>query len=193
MNWLFRESHRWLRFRSGDAACASMDRERLTMHTWRQGEFEVSTDPDRLDFETIHGFIAGSYWATGIARDVLQRAIAGSIPFGLYHGPRRIGFARAVTDRATFAYLADVFVLEAYRGQGLATWLTRCTLEHPELGGLRNWLLATRDAHSVYARCGYFPLKSPDRWMQRRGERYDGSSGTMIGTLDDSGAGERRA
>jgi GNAT superfamily N-acetyltransferase len=151
----------------------------MLMHTWRRDEFEVSTDPGRLDLETIHAFLSTSYWANDIAREVLERAIAGSIPFGLYHGPRLVGFARAVTDRATFAYLGDVFVLESYRGRGLATWLTQCTLEHPDLVGLRNWLLATRDAHAVYARCGYQPLASPGAWMQRRGARYDGSAGVI--------------
>jgi GNAT superfamily N-acetyltransferase len=145
---------------------------------WQQGEFTVSTDPARLDLDVIHGYLSTSYWASGITRETLARAIAGSLPLGLYCNGRQIGFARVITDRATFAYLADVFVLESHRGRGLAQWMVHCALEHPELAGLRNWLLATRDAHELYRRCGYRPLRQPERWMQRRGVGYDGSSGS---------------
>jgi GNAT superfamily N-acetyltransferase len=146
-------------------------------HTWQRGDYEVSTDPARLDLDVIHGYLRTSYWASGLDREVLVRAIAGSIPFGLYCSGGQVGFARVVTDRATFGYLADVFVLESHRGRGLAQWVVECALHHPELGGLRNCLLATRDAHALYQRCGYAPLHHPGRWMQRRGVRYDGSSG----------------
>jgi GNAT superfamily N-acetyltransferase len=144
---------------------------------WQQDEFTVSTDPARLDLDVIHGYLSTSYWASGITRETLARAIAGSLPLGLYCNGRQIGFARVITDRATFAYLADVFVLESHRGRGLAQWMVQCALEHPELAGLRNWLLATRDAHELYRRCGYDLLRQPERWMQRRGVGYDGSSG----------------
>jgi len=154
-------------------------------HEWLQGEFQVSTDPDRLQMDVIHGYLSTSYWANGITREVLARAIANSIPFGLYHNGRQVGFARAVTDRATFAYFADVFVLETHRGRGLAQWMVDCALRHPELGGLRNWVLATRDAHELYRRAGYAPLRFPDRWMQRHGALYDGASGRGPGVTTE--------
>jgi GNAT superfamily N-acetyltransferase len=154
-------------------------------HEWQQGEFLVSTDPERLQMDVVHGYLSTSYWSGGITREVLARAIAHSIPFGLYHNGRQVGFARAVSDRATFAYLADVFVLETHRGRGLAQWMVDCALRHPELGGLRNWLLATRDAHELYRRAGYAPLRFPDRWMQRHGVAFDGTSGHGPGPAPD--------
>ena len=126
----------------------------------------VDDDPARLDMDVIHGFLAGSYWAQGIPREVVERAVRGSLCFGLYDGERQVGFARVVTDRATFAYLADVFVLEAYRGRGLSKLLVAEVLGHPSLQGLRRWMLATRDAHSLYAQYGFKPLSAPERFME---------------------------
>ena len=134
---------------------------------WSRDGFTISTDPARLDLDAIHAFLASSYWARGIPRDVMERSIANAIPFGIYEGPRLVGFARVVTDRATIAYVGDVFVLEPWRGRGLSRWLMECVLAHPELQGFRRWLLATRDAHGLYARCGFTPLAAPDRWMER--------------------------
>lgn len=134
---------------------------------WRRGEYVVSTDPERLDLDLIHGFLTASYWAHGIRPEVVRRSIAGALPFGLYHGERQVGFARAVTDGATFAYVADVFVLEEERGHGLATWLMECMVAHPDLQGLRRWMLATRDAAGLYRKVGFVPLGSPERWMER--------------------------
>lgn len=134
---------------------------------WRRGEYVVSTDPERLDLDLIHGFLTASYWAHGIPPEVVRRSIAGALPFGLYHGERQVGFARAVTDGATFAYVADVFVLEEERGHGLATWLMECMVAHPDLQGLRRWMLATRDAAGLYRKVGFVPLGSPERWMER--------------------------
>jgi GNAT superfamily N-acetyltransferase len=145
---------------------------------WQRDEYEISTDPERVDLDVVHGYLSTSYWAAGITRERVARAIVNSIPFGLYHHGHQIGFARVVTDRAVFAYLADVFVLESHRGRGLAQWLVDCTLRHPDLAGLRNCLLATRDAHELYRRHGYEPLVNPHRWMQRRGLGFNGDSGT---------------
>jgi GNAT superfamily N-acetyltransferase len=132
----------------------------------RRDNFLISTDPSRLDVRAIHAYLDRSYWAAGIPMDVLERAIRGSLCFGLYDGDRQIGFARTVTDRATFAYLADVYVLESYRGQGLAKWMMRVIMAHPDLQGLRRFALATKDAHGLYAQFGFAPLARPDRQME---------------------------
>jgi GNAT superfamily N-acetyltransferase len=138
---------------------------------WIRGHYRVSTDPRRLDLDVIHGFLtARSYWAEGIPRDVVERSIRNSLCFGVYDEDRQVGFARVVTDRATYAYLADVFVLEAYRGRGLSKWLLECVFAHPDLQGLRRWQLSTRDAHGLYARYGFAPLSDPDRLLEIRRE-----------------------
>ena len=132
----------------------------------RRGSDEISTSRDRLDVDVIHGFLTESYWSPGIPRETVERAIAGSLNFGLYHNGRQIGFARVITDGATFAYFADVFVLPDYRGAGLATWLMTTALTHPALTGLRRCLLVTRDAQALYARCGFTPIARPERFME---------------------------
>lgn len=136
------------------------------MHTWSRAEFEISSDPARIDLHAVYEFLTNSYWAKGIPLETVQRSIANALCFGIYHEKRQIGFARVVTDRATFAYLADVFVLPSYRGRGLSKWLMECILSHPELQGLRRWMLATRDAHALYQQYGFKSLKSPERWME---------------------------
>jgi len=128
---------------------------------------EISTDPSRFDLDVIHGYLARSYWAAGIPRETVERSIAGSLCFGAFDGDRQIGFARVVTDRATFAYLADVFVLEEFRGRGVATRLMQAIVAHPELQNLRRWLLVTRDAHPLYEKFGFRPLEKPDRHMEK--------------------------
>jgi GNAT superfamily N-acetyltransferase len=127
----------------------------------------VTTDPGRLDVATIHAFLSRSYWAEGIPEEVVRRSLRGSLSFGLLDGDRQLGFARAVTDRATFAYLADVFVLQSHRGRGLATWLLECVQAHPDLQGLRRWSLVTKDAHGLYEKLGFRPLALPERHMER--------------------------
>jgi GNAT superfamily N-acetyltransferase len=126
--------------------------------------FLISTDSDRLDIDAIHAYLTRSYWAGGISRDLVARSIAGSLCFGLYADNAQIGFARVITDRATFAYLADVYVLEAYRGFGLAKWLISVVVAHPDLQGLRRFMLATRDAHGLYEQYGFRTVESP-RWL----------------------------
>jgi GNAT superfamily N-acetyltransferase len=131
------------------------------------GDYVISTDPARLDRGLIHAWLnQNSYWAKGVAREIVERAIDHSLCFGIYQGARQVGFARAVTDRATFAWLADVFVLEAHRARGLSKWLMQTILAHPELQGLRRWLLGTRDAHGLYAQSGFQPLAHPERFME---------------------------
>lgn len=135
---------------------------------WRRDPYTISTDRARLDLDVVHEFLTHSYWAEGIPRDVVARSIEHSLCFGLYRDGRQIGLARVITDRATFAYLSDVFVLEDHRGRGLARWMLDVIHAHPDLQGLRWWLLATRDAHVLYALAGYSPLASPERLMERK-------------------------
>ena len=126
-----------------------------TVHEYRRGGFVISTDRARLDGNAVHAFLTDCYWAKGIPKEIVLRSIAGSLCFGVYKGDRLAGFARVISDFATYAYIADVFVLDEYRGQGLGTWLMQCILEHPPLDGLRRWSLVTRDAHGLYRRFGF--------------------------------------
>jgi GNAT superfamily N-acetyltransferase len=135
---------------------------------WTRDGYLISTDPARLDRELVHRFLRDeAYWSPGISREVVDRSIDGSLNFGLYDGDDQVGFARMVTDRATFAYLGDVFVLPSHRGRGLGTWLVETALDHPELQGLRNVMLGTDDAHELYARFGFQPIAGSERWMAR--------------------------
>src|SRR5262245_61267489 len=136
-------------------------------HEWRREQYVISTDPGRLDRDVIHAFLASSYWAEGIPRAVVDRSIEHSLCFGMYDGPRQIGFARVITDFATFAYLADVFVVAEYRGRQLSQWLMQVITEHPSLQGLRRWVLVTRDAHGLYEKVGFSALPNPERYMER--------------------------
>jgi GNAT superfamily N-acetyltransferase len=134
---------------------------------FRHGEFVISTDPARLDLDMIYGFLTNCYWAKGIPRDVVARSIEHALCFGIYDGNgTQVGFARVISDFATIAYLGDVFVLESHRGRGLSKWMMECIMQHPALQGLRRWILLTRDAHRLYARFGFTPLKSADRYME---------------------------
>jgi N-acetylglutamate synthase-like GNAT family acetyltransferase len=132
----------------------------------RRGEYLISTDPARLDLESVARFLAGAYWSTGIPQELVERAIQRSISFGVYRGDRQVGFARVITDAATFAYVADVYVLPNERGHGLGVWLMETVVAHPALQGLRRIVLATRDAHGLYAKVGFAPLAAPERWME---------------------------
>jgi GNAT superfamily N-acetyltransferase len=135
-------------------------------HSWAKGDFEISTDPARINVDLVHEFLTASYWAQGIPVETVRRSIENSISFGIYHGGQQVGFARIISDLATFAYLADVFVLPTHRGRGLSRWLMECIVGHPDLQGLRRWMLATRDAHGLYAQFGFTAVKKPDRWME---------------------------
>ncbi len=133
---------------------------------WRQGEYLITTDKARMDVELIHDFLTHSYWAAKIPLETVKRSIEHSLAFGLFCGERQIGFARAVTDYATYAYIADVFVLEAYQRQGLGRWLMKVIIAHPQLQGLRRWSLVTKDAHALYESVGFSKLSAPERHME---------------------------
>ncbi len=128
---------------------------------------ELSDDRDRLDIARIHGWLASSYWSPGIERALVERAIAGSHPLGAYRDGVQLGFARAITDRATFAWIADVFVDDAARGRGIGRAMVDWFVGHPDLAGIRRIGLVTADAHGVYAKLGFHPLLRPDRYMER--------------------------
>jgi GNAT superfamily N-acetyltransferase len=136
----------------------------------RKDDYLVSTDPSLLDTGVIHAYLSEqSYWAQHIPRDIVERSISNSVCFGLYQNGQQIGFARLVTDKATFAYLADVFILEAHRGKGLSKWMLELIQAHPDLQGLRRWMLGTRDAHGLYEQFGWTVLDEDTRkrFMQR--------------------------
>ncbi len=133
----------------------------------RHNNFTISTDSTRLDLDRIADMLSRAYWATGRTPEIITRSIQHSLVFGLYDGVRHIGLARVVSDYATFAWLCDVFIQEEYRGQGLGKWLIETVTSHPDLQGLKRILLATRDAHGLYAQFDWKPLSSPDRWMER--------------------------
>lgn len=134
----------------------------------RNGEYEIDTDERRLDLAAIHRFLSKeSYWAQNRSMEQTLTAIENSQCFGLFCGKQQVGFARVVTDRATFAYIGDVYVVEEHRGKGLSKWLMKVIVEQPDLQGLRRWVLATRDAHSLYEQYDFAALKFPERWMER--------------------------
>lgn len=133
---------------------------------WRRDTYLISTDREKLDRSLIHRFLETSYWARGIPRELVDRGIENSLCFGLYDGDRQVGFARVITDLSTFAYLADVFVLESARGRKLGVWLIETIMAHPQLQGLRRWMLATADAHGLYRKFGFTGLSRPERIME---------------------------
>ncbi len=136
---------------------------------FQQNNYTISTDPSRLNIDTIHAYLANeSYWASGIPINTVKKSIENSLCFGLYEQEKQIGFARVISDRATFAWLCDVFILKPYRGLGLGKWLVRCILSHPELQNLRSWMLATQDAHELYSRYGFKRLEHPEPIMLLR-------------------------
>ena len=130
------------------------------------GEFVVTTDAAWFDEDLIHKVLSASYWAEGIPREVVARSIRNSLCFGVFEGAKQVGFARVISDYATFAYLADVFIIESHRGRGLTKFLMECIFRHAELQGLRRWTLITRDAHSLYAQFGFKSLPHPERFME---------------------------
>ncbi len=138
------------------------------MHPLIKEGFEISTDKSKLDIDTIHHYLSKeSYWAKNIPFELIEKSIEGSICFGVYHNSRQVGFARMITDCATFGYLADVFIIDEYRGKGLSKWLMEVIINYPPFQPLRRWMLATRDAHWLYEQFGFTPLDRPERIMQR--------------------------
>lgn len=139
----------------------------ITEH--RKGKFVISTEKERFDLNVVHGFLTECYWARGIPREVVARSVENSLCFGVYCKGQQVGFARVISDYATYAYLGDVFLLESYRGRGLGKWLMECIMRHPRLQGLRRWSLVTGDAHGLYTKFGFTTLEAPEKYM----ERYD--------------------
>lgn len=134
--------------------------------TIAKNQFTITTEKEKFDVEFIHSFLTRSYWAEGISKEVIKRSIEGALCFSLFENDKQIGFARTITDKATFAYLADVFIIEEYRGRGLSKWLMEVIMSHPSLQGLRRMMLATKDAHGLYEKFGFTALNNVDRWMQ---------------------------
>lgn len=135
----------------------------------QQTQYAISTDSSRFDIDLIHRFLTNSYWAEGIPREIVERSIKNSLCFGIFDHDQQVGFARVITDCATFAYLGDVFIIESHRGRELSKQLMQAIMEHPELQGLRRWSLVTRDAHGLYEQFGFTSLANSQRHM----ERYD--------------------
>jgi GNAT superfamily N-acetyltransferase len=133
---------------------------------YRKGEFTISTDRGLLDLDIVHGFLTECYWAKGIRRDVVARSIENSLCFGVYAEGKQVGFARVISDYATYAYIGDVFVLESFRGRGLGKWLMECIMQHSCLQELRRWSLVTGDAHGLYAQFSFVALKKPQTYME---------------------------
>jgi GNAT superfamily N-acetyltransferase len=136
------------------------------IYEFQKGEYVISTDKSKLKFNVIHEFLTNSYWSPNIPMEIVKRAAENSITFGIYKGSAQVGYARVISDCATFAYLADVFVLESERGKGLSKWLMKCIMQLPDLQGLRRWMLATRDAHELYVQFGFTAVDNPEILMQ---------------------------
>jgi GNAT superfamily N-acetyltransferase len=132
----------------------------------KQGNFELSTDKNRMQIDVIYRFLQKSYWANKRSIEVIKKSIENSLSFGIFAGERQVGFARVITDYSTFAWIADVFIDEEFRGQGLSKWLMQSMLCHPDLQGMRRWVLATKDAHTLYSQFGFTALNKPERWME---------------------------
>ena len=132
---------------------------------WTKDDFVITTDKSRIDATYVHWFLTHSYWAAGIPMETVQRSIEGAICFSVIYLNHQVGFARVITDEATFAYLADVFIDENFRGRRLSKWLMEIIMNYPSLQGLRRFMLATRDMHGLYSQFGFTPLTNTDRWM----------------------------
>lgn len=135
--------------------------------TWAKDHYTISTDKGKIDVDYVHSVLSRTYWAEDIPKSFVERSIEGSMCFSVYENQRQVGFARVITDKATFGYLADVFIDEAYRGRGLSKWLMEVIFSHPELQNLRRFMLGTRDAHGLYRQFGFTELAVPGRFMER--------------------------
>ena len=133
---------------------------------WQKDKFTISTSREKIDVDYVTAFLSRSYWAEEIPKEIVQKSIDGSLSFGVYEGDKQIGFARVITDEATFGYLADVFIDERYRGQGLSKWLMEVIMGHASLQNIRRFMLGTRDAHGLYSQFGFKELGAPARWME---------------------------
>ena len=144
----------------------------MKIEEYKKDNYTISTDKQKLDITTIHNFLTASYWSSGISLEKVKRSVEHSLCFGLYDGNKQIGFARVVTDYTLFGYLADVFVIEEYRGKGLSTWLMECVVNHPEIKDLRGWMLATKDAHGLYEKFGFKLIEDPGKYMTKKNEIF---------------------
>ena len=141
----------------------------MQVQTFTRGAFQITTDPARLDLDAIHDYLSNhAYWSLGRSRETMQRALANSLAFGLFHDQQQIGLARVISDFATYAYLCDVYILDQYRGQGLGTWLIDCVLKHPDLRDIVKFSLVTRDAQALYRKFGFAEVTDPRRYMNLR-------------------------
>jgi N-acetylglutamate synthase-like GNAT family acetyltransferase len=140
----------------------------MQVEEYIQENYVVSTDPSKLDLKVVHGYLSRSYWAEEIPFETVKRSVEHSLCFGVYALGKQIGFARVISDYTTFAYLADVFILEEEQGRGLSKFLMECILKHKELQGLRNFSLMTQDAHSLYARYGFKNIPKPENFMAKK-------------------------
>ncbi|PKL83107.1 MAG: GNAT family N-acetyltransferase [Ignavibacteriae bacterium HGW-Ignavibacteriae-3] len=137
------------------------------IYEFKKGKYLISSDKRKLQIKTIHNFLTNAYWSKGIMIERVRKAIEGSLCFGVYHEKEQVGFVRVVTDYANFGYIADVFIIENYRGKGLSVWLLKCILNLPELKDIKSWMLATKDAHGLYSKFGFEQLKKPQKFMQK--------------------------
>jgi GNAT superfamily N-acetyltransferase len=140
----------------------------LPYQTYTRGDYTISTDPTLLNVDAIYGYLSRSYWAAPRPRQIVELSLRHSLNFGLYHGREQVGLARVITDYATYAYLCDVYVLEEHRGQSLGKWLVDTMINDPALQYVRRFMLATRDAHGLYAQYGFVELNAPELWMEHR-------------------------
>lgn len=140
--------------------------------THKQNNYLVSTDKSKLNIDFIHGYLCRSYWAEDIPKEIVIKSIENSLCFGVYNNNQQVGFARVISDYTTFAYLADVFIIEAERRKGLSKWLMECILKHEELQGLRNFSLLTRDAHKLYEKFGFKALEKPQNYMAIKKDNF---------------------
>jgi len=133
---------------------------------YTKGGFTVTTDKEKIEIDILHNFINQSYWANGRTKQTIITSIENSLCFSMFKGEKQIGFARVITDYATFAYLCDVYIEEDYRGNGLGIWMLECILNYPNLLDLKKWLLATRDAHELYRKFGFYSMSNPEKYME---------------------------
>lgn len=142
------------------------------IRNWKWNNYLISTNKSKLQLQVIHSYLVRSYWAKEIPMEFVKQSIENSLCFGVYFHFQQVGFARLITDYTTFAYLADVFIIEEHRGKGLGHRLTQCVLTMPEFELLRRWMLTTQDAHGLYAKSGFVPVPFPERIMVIAKERF---------------------
>jgi GNAT superfamily N-acetyltransferase len=173
LQWLFGHPSNWLLssphflIKLDETTILFQEARKSMTQEWRRDEYIISTDKHLLDLSAIYSFLTTSYWAEGIPFETVKKSIEHSLNFGVYTAGKQVGFARVITDYATYAYIGDVYILEDFRGQGLSKWLMQVIADHPELQGLRRWTLLTRDAHELYRKTGFLEPQNPERYMEK--------------------------